>query len=91
VASVTLSGTVVDQSGAVLDGASVTAAQPATGFSRAATTDARGNYSFDQLAPGTYTITAWDERNLCQLRHAEPAQHRAGAKHRAAARSAHLG
>ncbi|HLK51614.1 MAG TPA: TonB-dependent receptor [Bryobacteraceae bacterium] len=58
VASATLSGTVMDQSGAVVNGASVTAAQPATGFSRAVTTDARGNYSFDQLAPGAYAITA---------------------------------
>ena len=58
VASATLFGTVVDQSGAVVGGASVTAAQPATGFSRATTTDPHGNYSFDQLAPGTYTIAA---------------------------------
>ena len=58
VASATLSGTVVDQSGAVVGGASVTAAQPETGFSRAITTDAHGDYAFDELAPGAYTITA---------------------------------
>src|SRR5690349_23212811 len=58
VASATLSGRVMDQSGAVIGGATITAAQPATGFSRATTTDPHGNYSFDQLAPGAYTITA---------------------------------
>src|SRR5579871_1691041 len=58
VASATLSGTVVDASGGVVGGVSVTAAQPTTGFSRATSTDARGNYAFDQLAPGTYSITA---------------------------------
>ena len=58
VASATLSGVVVDQSSAVVSGVSVTATQPATGFSYTTVTDARGIYVFDALAPGTYTIAA---------------------------------
>lgn len=58
VAAGTLSGTVRDETAAVVVGASITAAQPANNFSRAVTTDARGNYVFDQLPPGIYTITA---------------------------------
>ena len=57
-ASATLAGTVVDESSAVVGGASIVAAQPATGFSRATVSDPRGDYLFDQLPPGTYTITA---------------------------------
>ena len=52
VAAGNLSGTVRDESAAVVVGAAITAAQPANNFSRAATTDARGNYVFDQLPPG---------------------------------------
>src|SRR5215470_10177918 len=56
-ASASLDGTVTDQSNAVVAGAAITASQPATGFVRTAVTDARGNYVFEQLAPGTYTVT----------------------------------
>ena len=58
VASSSLAGTVRDQSSAVVAGAVVTAAQTATGFVRSTTTDAHGDYVFDQLAPGVYTLTA---------------------------------
>lgn len=58
VASATLSGMVADQSAAVVAGVSVTAAQPATGFSYTSVTDVRGIYVFDPLPPGTYTLTA---------------------------------
>ena len=58
VASATLAGTVTDESSAVVGSAAIVAAQPATGFSRATVTDPHGNYVFDQLPPGTYTITA---------------------------------
>src|SRR5439155_17875855 len=51
-------GTVSDPSSAVVSGAMVTAVQTGTGFSRAAFSDARGNYVFDQLAPGDYRLTA---------------------------------
>jgi outer membrane receptor protein involved in Fe transport len=58
VASAALSGTVTDPSSAVVAGVVVRVTQPATGFGRATITDSRGNYSFDELAPGTYTVTA---------------------------------
>jgi hypothetical protein len=57
VASASLAGTVEDESSAVVAGARVTATENGTGFSRAAVTDARGNYALEQLAPGTYTLT----------------------------------
>jgi outer membrane receptor protein involved in Fe transport len=58
VASATLSGTVTDQSSAIVSGAAITLAQTGTGFERATTSDAAGNYAFDELAPGVYTLTA---------------------------------
>jgi outer membrane receptor protein involved in Fe transport len=57
VASATLSGTVSDQSSALVSGASLTLARRATGFTRTTISDARGGYLFDQVAPGTYTLT----------------------------------
>ncbi len=58
IASSTLSGTVTDQSGAVVTGAAITAAQTSTGFSRSTVTDGRGVYTFEDLPPGTYSVTA---------------------------------
>ena len=58
VASGTLSGTVTDPSSAAVSGARVTATDAGTGFSRATLTDARGNYVFDPIPPGVYTIAA---------------------------------
>ncbi len=58
IASSTLSGTVTDQSGAVVSGAAITAAQTSTGFSRSTVTDGRGVYTFEDLPPGTYSVTA---------------------------------
>jgi hypothetical protein len=57
VATATLSGAVQDQAGAFIPGASVTASQKATDFTRAVITDLRGSYVLDQLAPGEYTLT----------------------------------
>ena len=54
----TISGTVQDQSGAVVAGANVKAQNPATNFSRETTSGTNGFYRFDQLPVGTYTITA---------------------------------
>jgi hypothetical protein len=51
-----LNGTVTDTSGAVISGATVTLANPATGTSKTATTNATGFYSFTELAPGSYTV-----------------------------------
>src|SRR5947209_10831686 len=61
VASAAISGTVVDPSSAAVSGATVTATQPASGFARTTSTDARGNYVFDPLPTGAYTITASKE------------------------------
>ena len=52
-----LRGTVTDPQGAVITSAVVTLSNAATGFNRSGTTDARGEYQFVQVAPGTYTIT----------------------------------
>src|SRR5580765_303686 len=54
-----LSGTVVDQTGAVVAGATVHAKGIATGISRTATTDGQGNYQMIGLPPGEYEI--WTE------------------------------
>ena len=52
-----ISGTVQDQSGAVVAGANVTAQNPATNFTRTTTSATNGSYRFDQLPVGTYTIS----------------------------------
>lgn len=51
----TLSGTVTDQLGGVLVGAIVTATDPVSGASRAATTDSQGRFSLD-AGPGTWRV-----------------------------------
>ncbi|MDI1243730.1 MAG: carboxypeptidase regulatory-like domain-containing protein, partial [bacterium] len=53
-----LSGTVADPNGAVVAGASVTAKNSATGFSRNVTAGSDGTYTFIGLPPGDYEITA---------------------------------
>jgi hypothetical protein len=53
----TISGTVQDQSGAVIAGANVKAQNPATNFTRATTSATNGFYRFDQLPVGTYNIS----------------------------------
>jgi outer membrane receptor protein involved in Fe transport len=55
----TLSGTVADQSGAVLPGVTVTVTGDAVlGGTRTAVTDENGAYRFPSLPPGTYTVSA---------------------------------
>jgi carboxypeptidase family protein len=51
-------GYVRDKSGAVLPGATVTATQTATGYSRTVTSDSSGQYSILALPPGRYRLTA---------------------------------
>src|SRR5579862_973543 len=51
-----LSGTVVDSSGGVVAGATVTISQPSTGFSQSTTTNESGAYLFPALQPGTYQL-----------------------------------
>jgi hypothetical protein len=53
-----LSGTVKDQSGAVLPNAKITINDLATGVTRTVTTDAAGFYSAPNLLAGTYEVTA---------------------------------
>jgi hypothetical protein len=51
-----LLGTVLDNGGGVLVGATVTATQRDTGFTRTGTTDAAGAYSFAYMPLGRYQI-----------------------------------
>ncbi|MGC2236561.1 MAG: carboxypeptidase-like regulatory domain-containing protein [Pyrinomonadaceae bacterium] len=57
VSSADLNGTVVDPNGAVVAGASITARDAATGFSRTVTSDDSGAYRFIGLPPSDYEIT----------------------------------
>ncbi len=52
-----LRGTVTDPQGAVVAGAEVVLADPATAFSRTQKTDDHGAYQFLQVPPATYTIS----------------------------------
>lgn len=52
-----LTGTVTDPSGALVNGARVTALEVRTGVTSQATTDATGIYRFTALFPGTYKVT----------------------------------
>ncbi len=52
-----LSGTVADQTGAILPGAHVTAVEDSTKFKTDVTTSAAGAFSMPSLSPGTYTVT----------------------------------
>jgi hypothetical protein len=52
-----LEGTVLDPSGAVLPGATVTARNRATGISETKTSDADGHFVFLYLVPGTYEVS----------------------------------
>ena len=54
----TLLGTVVDNSGGVIPGASVTATNTATAVARTAISDGQGRYSIAELPPGAYDVSA---------------------------------
>src|SRR5437899_13021610 len=51
-----VTGTVKDTQGAVIVGAEVTIANPATGDGHSAVTDSSGTYSILQLPPATYVV-----------------------------------
>lgn len=53
-----VSGTVVDATGAAIPGAQVTIRNEATGITKAVTTDKSGEYTFPALNIGVYTLTA---------------------------------
>ena len=57
-ATANLSGVVVDSTGAVIPGVTVTILNTATALERKITTNDDGNYIFPLLPPGTYTVTA---------------------------------
>ena len=54
----TLAGTVVDDSGAAIPGATVTATNEGTGLVVSGVSDATGGYAIRNLQPGTYTLKA---------------------------------
>jgi hypothetical protein len=56
-ASGTIQGTVTDKSGAVVSGAQVVAKNKATDLTRTATTSETGDYRFQLLPVGVYTVT----------------------------------
>ncbi len=56
--SADLAGTVVDPTGAVVPGATVTVRNAATGFSRSVTANDEGAYQFIGLQPGVYEVSA---------------------------------
>ena len=57
VATTSLHGVVTDQSGASVPGAKVTLLDPATSYTRTATTSKDGVYEFSQVPPATYQVT----------------------------------
>ena len=63
-----VSGTVTDPNNAVVAGANVTLSNAVTGYTRTATTDAAGNFSFGNVPPNVYTLrtTAAGFRPLAQ-------------------------
>jgi hypothetical protein len=56
--STTLNGTILDNSGAVVPNASVSAENQSTGATRKAASDSAGFYAFPQIPSGTYKVTA---------------------------------
>ncbi len=60
-ANATLSGSVEDQNGAVVPGASITVENIGTGLKRQTTTSTEGNFTVPLLPPGTYTVRAQRE------------------------------
>jgi outer membrane receptor protein involved in Fe transport len=57
----TISGTVSDQSGALIPGAQATVANTETGGQRVADTNERGRFTVPQLPPGRYQVTVVKE------------------------------
>src|SRR5687767_7699364 len=55
-ANATITGSVADEQGQVLPGATITLIDENTKTTRAAVSDARGDFRFPTLTPGTYTV-----------------------------------
>jgi hypothetical protein len=56
--SATLVGTVTDNTGATVPNATIQIREDATGITHDGVTNESGNYTFPDLTPGTYTVTA---------------------------------
>lgn len=52
-----LGGTVLDPSGALIPGATVTLTNPATNLTKVVQSGSAGSYTFEQVLPGDYTVT----------------------------------
>ena len=73
-AQASIVGTVKDASGAVLPGVTVEASSPALiEKTRSVVTSGTGQYSIEDLRPGTYTVTLYADR----VRHGQARRHRA--------------
>ncbi|HUF02625.1 MAG TPA: carboxypeptidase-like regulatory domain-containing protein [Aridibacter sp.] len=51
-----INGTITDQTGAAVPGATVRITNPNTGYTRSITTDSSGSYSFPSIPPATYRL-----------------------------------
>ncbi len=69
-----ISGTVTDQSGAVVPNVEVTVSQSETGLKRTATSDSKGFYVIPNLPLGPYSLeaTKMGFPDLCPPRHRTP-------------------
>ncbi len=56
-----LSGVVTDETGGVIPGAEIDIMNEANGFQRSVESNEEGNYTFAQLPPGSYTLSAVQE------------------------------
>ena len=61
IATGSISGTLVDPSGAVVSAASVTAQNVETNLSLTTQTNDSGYFTFRNVPPGTYNVIAWNE------------------------------
>ena len=57
-ATATITGTIIDSTGAVIPGAAVTAKNNGTGITRSTQSDNQGRYSLADLAIGDYDVQA---------------------------------
>ncbi len=64
-----LTGSVLDQSGAAIPGAKVTARDPNTGVTRTTVSSAQGSYSLPELNLGSYDVTASASGFSTQIQH----------------------
>ena len=61
IATTSLRGVLIDPSGALVSGASLTLVRPDTGFTARMTSNPEGAYIFQQVAPGNYEPTVSHE------------------------------